>query len=243
MKRLDGNSILIIEGDKVYTEKLRQTFVNTGAQVAIVWSVTDAVKSLEIYDFDVVLCGYYLPDGLIHHVIDWSREHLKLLPVFVALGSSIPGDESLLRRHLISYIFSRSDDHLKIVDGIYGFLFDFNKFYESLLAVVEPRGINMELTVNTERMAVTPIEITQDGIFVALPNRFENGTFAHMNICLYENMKVESYTLIGSLGGKMLGGQLFKINESYRGTWHKLISRLEDRQMHITGFLRKVAGK
>lgn len=242
MRRLDGNSILIIEDDRNYSEELRGTFAMTGAQVSIAGSVADAVKALESNDFDVILSGHYLPDGQIHHVIDWSKEHLKFLPIFVAIGSDLPADEKLRHRHLISCIFSRTDKMEKLVNGIRDLLFDFKKFYESLHSMIEPRGINMELIVGAESVVVSPIEMTGDGIFFSIANHFEIGTCAILRVYFFEEINVEKFTLIGSLGGNANDGQYFKIDESYIETWNNLLGRLAERQAHITGVLNKATG-
>lgn len=240
--RLDGNSVLLIESDKDQNA-LTTAFIAAGAQVTSVSSIASAIKALEVNEFDVIISDYYLPDGLIHHVVDWSREHLDSLPIFIARGSSMPADEALLHRHLISCVFPKGAEPDTVIRGVQGFLFDFNKFYQSLLSMVNPRGISLEIIVQKEKHHAVPIEMTKDGIFVSLDERFEKGTFGLLRICLFDSDAVENFTLVGSLGGKFHGGQHFKINESYAHIWQRLQTKLSERQMSITGFLGKVAGK
>ncbi|HXH73820.1 MAG TPA: hypothetical protein VNJ08_02575 [Bacteriovoracaceae bacterium] len=242
MKRLDGNSVLIIEGDSVYNHKLKEVFSLSGAQTFSAFNLEEAIKSLEIYDFDIVICSYYLSDGLIHNVIDWSKQHLQSLPVFVAIGSSMPGDEELLHRHLISYVFNKGHNPVSLVSAVQGFLFDFNRFFESLLFMVEPKGICLELVVKQSIFEVNAIELTNDGIFVSMESPFDLGTFALLRISIYEGSQVENYTLVGSLGGNIPGGQHFNVNESYSHTWNNVLAIIDKKQLTITKFMKKVSG-
>jgi hypothetical protein len=242
IKRLDGNNVLIIDNDQKYCEHLAQTFVASGAQASFVQNQDSAFKVLEIYDYDVIICSYYLPDGLIHHVIDWCKDHLMSLPVFVALGSGIPSEEALLQRHLISCVLKKGD-HFGLVTKVQKFLFDFNKFYQNLIDMVEERGVGLELVVQNERFEATAIETKVDGVFVGFDEDFIPGSPALLQVSIYDGFLIENFTLLGSLCGKIQGGQFFKINSSYERSWSEVLKRIEERQFSITTFLSKAAGK
>jgi len=243
MSRLDGNSILIIDGDKHLSQTLHDNLAARGAIVFSVDSIEGALNTIEEFEVDVVISSYYLPDGLIHHVIDWCRYNLDQLPIFVALGTSVPGDDELMKRHLISGVFSKAIDMDKLVKSLQGYLFDFEKFYESLVSMIEPRGVALELVIQDEKMQVFPIEMTEEGIFVAVDRRFEFGTFGLLRVSVFDDDLLENYTMVGSMDGVINGGQHFRINESYESTWNKLLNKLNQRQLSITNFLCKVADK
>lgn len=240
---MDGNTILLVEGNPEFSIELQKEFEIGGAIVFTANSLESALESVDKFSFDVIVCSYYLPDGLIHHLIDWSKENLDQLPIFLALGSSIPADDELLRRHLISGTFSKKSEPEKIVTAISKLLFDFDKFYQSLLEMIEPKGVQLELVVKDEKYHVGPIEMTDSGIFVAAEKKFEMGTFGLLRISVFEDDYLKHFTLVGSLDGVMNGGQHFKINESYENTWFNLLNLLQEKQMSITRFLAKVADK
>ncbi len=243
MNRLDGNTILIVESDREILAKLQGELELRGAIVFCTESVDAAISTMEEFDFDVIICSYYLPDGLIHHLVDWCRLYLDQLPIFIALGTSIPADDELLKRHLISGIFSKNLDVEKMIIGLNKFLFDFDKFYQSLLEMIEPRGVQLELMVEEEIMSVQPIEMTGTGVFVSIDKKFQMGTFALLRVSVFDDDYLENFTMVGSLDGVINGGQHFKINESYENTWNKLLNKLQEKQMSITRFLAKVADK
>lgn len=243
MSRLVGNTVLIVDADKDLGKKIQDILESRGAIVFMVDSVDFAISTLEEFEFDIIISSYYLPDGLIHHMIDWCRHNLDQLPIFVALGTSVPADDELLKRHLISGIFSKTTDPEKIVDSLNKFLFDFDQFYQRLLEMIEPRGVQLELMVEDKRWCVQPIEMTGNGIFVSVDKKFEMGTFGLLRVSVFEEDYLQNFTMVGSLDGIINGGQHFKINESYENTWNKLLNKLQEKQMSITRFLSKVADK
>ena len=239
--RLDGNSILIADPDTAYGIQLSDALTFYGAKCVVAEHLSAAKVHLKNHDFDMIISNYYLSDGIIHQLIDWCSFNLEILPVFTCIGYPFPGEIELSRKHSISQVFSKNDSR-KILASVSNLLFDFNEFKGNLLESVVPAEILIELHVEGECHLIRPIEITTESVFIQLDNISPKGTFGILKFSLISNGQTQNFLIPGNLAGKFPGGQLFKINQKYHGSWDKFLKFLNLKQMRITHFLNKASG-
>src|SRR5665647_284910 len=225
-KCLNGNTILIIDMDQHFAEKLSQALEGKGAYCFITSNMKDARKIFNDFDLDLVVCSYYLPDGLIHHLIDWCRDNLSNIPVFVALGQALPADDGLRRRSLISDVLQRSDNFDLAIKCISDLLFDYDKFRLAISEMVDPRGIEFELMINKESFEVKATEIFSDSLSISFNREICDGSHAILRVSLFESGKLENFIFMGSMENAPASGHIFKINDIYNKIWQKFMLKL-----------------
>lgn len=241
MNRFDGNTILIADGDRVYGTQLAEVLGKNGAKCFYTENLGGAKKLFLKYDFDLVISNYYLSDGVIHQLIDWCSGNLRTLPIFTCLGYPLPADSELSQKFSIADIFSKSDSR-RMLSGLSALLFDFNAFHESLLEIITPTEILIEIMVGTNSFMVTPLELTSNSMYVQMDSQFTCGTFGILKFSLGNGKNSQSFIIPGSFETGVIEGQIFKINKTYVPNWEKFLKFLDDRQVDITYFMCKAAG-
>lgn len=241
MFRFDGSSILIVDMDRLFGMQLSEVLTSAGARSVYAGSIAECKNLLKTYDFDIVVSNYYLTDGIIHQLIDWCEKNVKSMPIFTAMGYPLPGDADLSQKHSIADVFSKNDRN-RILAGISNLLFDINQFHGSLLEMLDPNEVMIEMKVNSQRLLVRPIEISQDSIFLSINQDFEPGSFGIMNFSLNDKNQIHNFVIPGYFAAKSSGGQHFRINRTYHGHWQNFLDRMQAKQMDISTFMKKAAG-
>ena len=113
--RLDGNSFLIIDGDALYVQDLITSLKDVGGICQGAVFLEDAKVVLSTSDVDLVICSYYLPDGIIHQLIDWCKSNLEYLPTFTTIGYPVNGEKDFLHRQLVADDFYKKQPHHEII--------------------------------------------------------------------------------------------------------------------------------
>jgi hypothetical protein len=241
MNRFDGNTILIAEGDRVFGTQLAEVLSFKGATCFYAEDLENAQKLFGKYDFDLVISNYYLSDGVIHQMIDWCSENLQTLPIFTCIGYPLAGDCELSQKHSIADVFSKNDPR-RILSGLSKLLFDFNQFHESLLEMISPTEVLIEIQVGISSFIVRPIELNNDSMYVHVDRQFARGTFGVLKFSLGQDENSQNFIIPGFFEGKFSEGQVFRINRKYISNWLKFLAFLDDKQMKITCFMNKAAG-
>ncbi|WPU65784.1 DNA-binding transcriptional response regulator [Peredibacter starrii] len=241
MNRYDGNTILIVDIDRVYGTQLAEVLASQGARTSFGSSIAEAKELLLQFDFDIVISNYYLTDGIIFQLIDWCEKNIRTLPIFTAMGNPLPGELDLLRKQSIADVFSKGDRN-RMFTGISNLLFDFKEFQGNLQEMISPSEVMIELKVKEERMFARPIEIADDCIYLLLKQQFQAGMFGIMNFSLREKKEVQHFVIPGFFAGEFAEGQQFRINRTYQGHWKIFLDHMQDKQMNISNFLKKAAG-
>lgn len=241
MNRFDGNTILIAEGDKIFGTQLAEVLSYHGATCFYAEDLENAKKLFAKYDFDLVISNYYLSDGVIHQMIDWCSDNLRTLPIFTCVGYPLVGDCELSQRHSIADIFTKNDSR-RILTGLSKLLFDFNQFHESLLEMITPTEVLIEIQVGLSSFLVRPIELNNDSMYVQMDCQFGRGTFGVLKFSLGQGENSQNFIIPGFFESQSFEGQLFRINKKYVSNWMKFLTFLDDKQMDITHFMNKAAG-
>lgn len=236
MIRLDGNTILVADTDKLYGTQLAEVLGVHGAKCFFADDISYAKTLMEKYDFDLVVSNYHLPDGIIHHLIDWCSANLSYLPIFTCTNHPMPSEIDLSHKQSIAEIFTKSD-FPRMLQGISRLLFDFNSFYENLLEMMAPTEIRIEAIINNKNHMIVPLELTQEGMFVQPDAIFKSGSFGILKFSLAYEFQNQNFVIPGSFEG-----QFFKVNENYKSNWEKFLKYLSLRQVNITQFMNKAAG-
>lgn len=236
MIRLDGNTILVADTDKLYGTQLAEVFGVHGAKCFFANDITHAKSLLEKYDFDLIVSNYHLPDGIILHLIDWCSTNLSYLPIFTCTNHPMPSEIDLSHKQSIAEVFSKSD-FPRMLQGISRLLFDFNTFYENLLEMMAPTEIRIEAIVNNRNHLIVPLELTQNGLFIQHDSAFKTGSFAILKFSLSYEIQNQNFVIPGHFEG-----QFFKVNDNYAANWEKFLKYLSLRQVNITQFMNKAAG-
>ena len=241
MTRIDGNSILIVEGDKAYAAQLADCLNFHGARCFRAETLTQARELLGKYDFDLVISNYYLSDGVILQLIDWCNDTLKSLPLFTCVGYPIVGDKRISQRHSIVDVFNKNDPQamLKRVSRL---LFDFDELYESLLQMIAPNEILLEFQFEEKTYHVTPIEITSDSIFFQADQNLDHGMFGVVKFIIQGEGYSERFVIPGYLKIETSHSACFCVHEQYRLNWERFLLFLNRKQGKITDFMKKAAG-
>lgn len=241
MNRFDGNTILIAESDRDFGAQLAQALSFNGATCFYAEDLKHAQELFGKYDFDLVISNYYLSDGVIHQMIDWCSDNLQTLPIFTCIGYPLAGDCELSQKHSIADVFSKNDSR-RIMSGLTKLLFDFNQFHESLLEMISPTEVLIDIQVGISSFIVRPIELNNDSMYVQLDCQFTRGTFGVLKFSLGQGENSQTFTIPGFFEGQFSEGQVFKINKKYISNWLKFLAFLHDKQMKITYFMNKAAG-
>ncbi len=241
MNRFDGNTILIADGDKFFGTQLADVLTFNGATCFYSEDIESAKKLFNKYEFDLVISNYYLSDGVIHQLIDWCTHNLRTLPIFTCVGYPLPADSELSLKHSIADTFSKNDSR-RMLTGLSKLLFDFNQFHESLLEIITPTEVLIEIKVGNSSFLVRPLELTNDSMYVHMDRDFTRGTFGILKFSLGIGESSQNFIIPGFFENRFSEGQVFKINKTYLPNWERFLKFLNDRQMDITHFLNKAAG-
>ncbi|MFP5385324.1 MAG: hypothetical protein ACLGHN_04555 [Bacteriovoracia bacterium] len=240
MIRLDGNAILIADPDSAYGESLSAYLSQFGARCFRAEHISGAKLLLKKYDFDLVISNYYLADGIIHQLIDWSTNNLESLPIFTCIGYPYPAD-SFSHRHAIAEIFSKNDSS-RIMASLSRLLFDFNEFQESLFEMAAPTEILIELHTAGKTDIVRPIEINEESLFLQFDSSSPKGAFGVLKFSFLSGSQGENFLIPGYFEGDYVSGQTFRINQKYLPNWTKFLKFLNVKQLNVTNFLKKASG-
>ena len=239
--RFDGNSILIADPDTAYGMQLSDALTLHGARCSVAEHLSAAKALLLKYDFDMVISNYYLSDGIIHQLIDWSTSNLSSVPIFTCVNYPFPADANISKNHSIAQVFTKGDSR-KILSTLSDLLFDFSSYKESLHEISRPVEILIELHVSGKCHIIRPQEITHDSVFLQLDSASPKGDFGILKFSLLLEGKSQNFLIPGQLMGAYPGGQLFKINQKYLKNWEKFLNYLNLKQLRITNFLNKASG-
>lgn len=241
MTRFDGNSILIADCDCKFSNEIIATLSEMGAKCFFAKDISSAKKLMAKYDFDLVISNYYLADGLIFQLIDWSADNLKFLPIFTCVGWPIPSEVGFSQKHSIVDIFSKSDTQ-RLVKGISRLLFDFNQFYESLMGMVAPEELMIELQVGEYGIQAKPIEISDEKIYLNVFEKLERGTFGVLKFSFKHEGVDHRFNIPGHVESVSSSGHCFQIHPHYLMNWERFLNYLNKKQVNITDFMHKASG-
>jgi ActR/RegA family two-component response regulator len=242
MIRFNGNTILVVETDKAYSQQLKQILEERGALVMINLTLSEAKQSLHRADFDMIICSQTLADGSARDLMDWCKDSLATLPIFAAIGNCSQFEMKQLQKLGVVNFFSRNDS-VKLFEDIYRALFSFDEFKKSFLDSIYEKAITYELKVGGKKIAVKALEIMEGGVFLSFETPF---TFAHSATLILncsDGLNIESVILRGDLVGEFAGGQFFHVHDEDRKLWENLISQFSKKQDDVTQFLKKASGK
>lgn len=242
MKSLVGNSILLVDNDQPFVEKLKKSLNDKGASTFGVCFIEDAKTILLNRDIEFVICSYYLADGLIHQLIDWCKETLDDLPLFVSLGIPSHTDIDIQHRHLIADAWEKIDSIDKLVEIISKHAFNEGQFKEVILGLVENRGIKIELISDRQKIMAMPQELVKDGLFVTTEIPYPVNTCAILRLSVYEGDQYINFSVLGFFREIQSTGQKFCVFGGYLKTWDKVLNLIEKRQLRTTKFLKKASG-
>lgn len=240
MIRFDGNSILIIDGDKAYCAQLCEVLKIMGAQCFHAPDICSSKILFKKYEFDLVICNYYLADGIIHQLIDWCGTNLSILPVFTCLGYPMPSDNLLFHKMAIAEVFSKGDQ--KMLSRLSNLLFDFNQFHESLLEMITPSEIVVRASVGSKTVEVKPIEVFDEKVFLQSEQKFTQGTHGVLKFSLCFDNQTHSFMIPGFFEGSSSEGVHFRVTANYLSNWQEFLHYLNKKQLNITQFMNKAAG-
>jgi CheY-like chemotaxis protein len=241
MATLFSNNILIVDTDSLYVKKLKHVMANSGANCFQGFFVKDAMKVLKEHDIDLVICNYYLPDGLIHDLIGWAKNNIKQLPIFISIGQSIPGDENLLKLQLIADVWERNISDEQLLSHVSRLVFNQEEFRQTLLELLEPRGLNLEFILNRAIFLGKPIEIMENCLLFSSDEVTSYQGVGHLRLSLYDGHEFNLFNVLGTIE---IGNQQssFNIHKDYQAIWNNLRHALEEKQIHVSNFLGKVTG-
>lgn len=241
MMRFDGNNILIVDGDNSFKRNLGSVLESHGANCSFVANIAEAKTILTSYDFDLVIANYYLADGIIHQLIDWSVSHLRSVPIFTCTGYPLAGAREFVQKQAIAEVFSKTDPE-KIIECLSGLLFDFNQFHESLLELIDPQEIRIEVKVGDDTLVVKPIELSEEHLYFSLEKFVRTGSLGILMFSLQMNEQSEHFVIPGYFEARASGEHVFRIHRHYQASWVRFLNLLSTRQVSITDFLNRVAG-
>jgi CheY-like chemotaxis protein len=240
--KISGNIILLADSDKAYAQDTTSALTELGCVCHYAQDLLQAKSLLKTQDFDLVICNYYLSDGVIHQLIEWSVENLKVLPIFTCVGYALPGDIEISQRYAISDTFTKSDP-TRMFSGIARLLFDFNQFYNSLLEMIAPTEIILEIQVGGEIHFVKPIEVSMQKVFFQSENPFDHGAFGFLRFYIKLGEDFHNFNIPGFITQEGLEEFNFQIHPSYLVNWDRFLGYLEVKQIDITDFLARATGR
>jgi CheY-like chemotaxis protein len=242
MKCLNGNSILIIDSDTKYSEMLTKYLVSLGAQCSHVATIAEAKNLFKNYDFDLILCGYYLSDGIIHQLIDWCKTNLDFLPVFVVLANIQPMDKNLMSHYTISAYLRKKEDPKELLNDLSSLLFDFQKFYQGVWEMVEPRGIKFEVIINNKSAVICGQEILPRGIIINTEGPLEVNGQGLLRITVFDSATIKTSVFSGFISEAFEDGFMFRVYPGYQNSWDKFLEQMLKKQFNINSFMKKASG-
>jgi hypothetical protein len=241
MIRLDGNAILLADSDPGFLNPLADELSRHGARCFIAADMGQARELLSKFDFDLVISNYYLSDGIIYQLMDWCTNNLSFLPIFTCVGHPFGADEGISQKQAIVNVFHKHETR-QILSGVSRLLFSFSDFHENLLEMIDPSEIKIEICVSEYNFLVSPLEINEDNVYLAMDREFSKGTFGVLKFAVVLEERYHSFIIPGSLDEKCQSGQVFVVDDKYRGHWKHFLNYLNMKQVKITKFLSKAAG-
>ncbi|HXH29908.1 MAG TPA: hypothetical protein VNJ01_03780 [Bacteriovoracaceae bacterium] len=241
MLRLNGNTILIVDADKDFCQRLDEMMTKHGARCFIAAHVQAAKELMRKFDFDLVVCSYNLTDGFIHQLIDWCEEEVSILPLFTSIGYSLPNEVVLSQRQSIAEVFM-TKDVFNIVAAMPKLLFDYQEFKHSLHDTFFNHGLVLEVKVAAEILISKPIEINGKSLLIYNEMLFPVGTFGIIKLSFNDQRQNDSYILPGFFDEVVSEGQIFLIDQKYGSRWTLFLKRLHDKQCSINTFMKKASG-
>ena len=241
MLRLNGNTILIVDGDVKFCQQLDELLTRHGARCFFARSMSAAKELLGKFDFDLVLCSYNLPDGIIHQLIDWCEDQVSLLPIFASLGYSLPNEVNFSQRQSIAEVFLQKDT-FSILAAMPKLLFDYKDFRQSLHDTFFNHGLILEVKAAGVIHLSKPIEISGTQLLISSDKSFEEGTFGIIKLTFNDHQPTDNYILPGFFDEATAEGQVFLIDQKYGSRWNLFLKRLHDKQSSINTFMKKVSG-
>jgi len=242
MIKFNGNSILLVEGDRAYAYQLKQILEDRGAIVSLAQDMKEARNSLNKSDFDLMISCHKLPDGSARDLVEWAKDNLSTLPTFAAIGNCTQLEMKQLQKLGVESFFSKTDS-VKLFDDISKALFSFDEFKKNFLESRYERGISYELSASGKTISVKALEIMDKGIFLSFDGPFAFGHVAILKLTCTEDLHIESISVSGVLQGEFSEGQFFKVNDDELNKWENLLSQLDQKQGEVTEFLKKASGK
>lgn len=242
MKRFDGNSILWVDADYVYAKNFEKILKGDGAQVFYVKTIESAFTKLKTHDFDIIVCNYSGEGDDFYKLVDWCKYNLEIPPVFVALSGLEKVDKLFLHHYQIAEVISKKDELNLNLKKLYYLLFDFDKFYQSMLDISEPRGIFFNLLIDHSYSELKVNEVFEDGALLAVGRPVGLGSKALLRVLVHDSGKVESYLFSGFIEENFEEECLFKVYPIYLSSWGKFLSVLNEKQTRINNILNKVSG-
>ncbi len=241
MIRLDGNAILIADSDPGFLNPLANELARHGARCFVAADMGQARDLLSKFEFDLVISNYYLSDGIIYQLMDWCTKNLTFLPIFTCVGHPFGSDKELSQKQAIANIFQKHETG-RILSGISKLLFNFNDYQQSLLEMIDPNEIKIEICVSDYNFLVVPSEINEDNLYLSLEQEFSRGTFGVLKFAVVLEDRYHSFIIPGYFDEKCPSGQVFVVDEKYRRHWKQFLDYLNMKQGNITKFLSKAAG-
>jgi ActR/RegA family two-component response regulator len=242
MVRFNGNSIFIVDADRVYAIQLKQILEERGAMVTIGHTLADAKKTLNRVDFDLLICTLQLADGSARELMEWCKDSLSNIPSFGTMGNSTELERKQLAKLGINHFFSKIDS-IKLINDISRALFSFDEFKKNYLEASFERGVVYELVAGSKTVNVKALEIMDTGVFLSFDPPFGFGQTAHLNMTSTPDLHIESLSVKGVLQGEFTGGQFFKVDKDHLDGWKKLLGQLDKKQEEVSMFLKKASGK
>jgi CheY-like chemotaxis protein len=236
MIRLDGNTILVADTDKDYGSHLSEVLSFHGAKCFFAEDISVAKKLLVKYEFDLIISNYYLPDGIIHHLIDWCTQKNTNLPIFTCTGYPMPLELDYSHKQSIAEVFSKNDLP-RMLQSISRLLFDFTEFYDNLLEMMTPTEVIIEAVINNRNFIINPLELKADGLLLHSSPEIKKGSFGVLKFLLAFEDEAHNLIIPG-----FFDGEYFKVNEDYLANWKKFINFLNLKQIDITHFLTRASG-
>jgi CheY-like chemotaxis protein len=242
MIKFNGNSILVVESDKVYAIQLKQILEERGAILSVCHSLSDARKNLNNSDFDMIICAHQIADGSARELMEWCKDCLSTLPIFSAIGNCTQIEKKQLEKLGVQHFLSKNDS-VKLFNDISRALFSFDEFRKNYLDSRIEKGIQYELSVGDKVLHVKALEIMDKGVFLSFDAPFKFGHAARLSLTCTPELQIDSITVTGMLQGEFAEGQFFRVNDEFFDSWKTLLNQLDKKQEEVTMFLKKASGK
>lgn len=242
MIRLDGHNILIVETDPAFAAQLAEVLSHHGANCVKAEHISESKLIMKDKEFDLVISNYYLDDGVIHQLIDWSTRNLEFVPVFTCVGYPYVSEIEISHRSSISEIFTKYDFN-RIVTSLSRLLFDFDEFEERLLESVTPVEIMLELHIDEVCYLVRPSEITSDSVIFDIDTHLPLGISGVLKFSLLSFGCDQNFLIPGVLESSFANDEkLFRVDTKHLKSWEKFCSFLNLKQLNVSNFIKRVSG-
>lgn len=242
MISLNGNSILLVEVDLAYGYQLKEVLQKKGASVSLSQTISGAKQLLDRQDYDLVISCHKIEDGNIRDFFQWCLSALSIQPVLAAIGKCSQLEQKQLEKLGIEKFFSKFDS-VKLMEDISQALFNVQTYKKSFLEAQTGREIEYHLNTGDRAVPVKAQEIMGDGAFLSFEIPLPPGKILTLNLYCPEELHIVPISVRGSLQGEFSDGQFFQVSHEDLTLWKGLIHQLDQRQGHVTEFLKKASGK